>query len=40
MPADPAEWMDDYHQMLCDAERVEAANDEMNLINTNQGEDE
>ena len=36
MPADPAEWMDDYHQMLCDAELVEAANDELNLIyNTN-----
>jgi len=39
MPADPAEWMDDYHQTLCDAERVEAANDELNEIN-HQGEDE
>ena len=37
--SDPAEWMDDYHQMLCDAELVEAANDELNIIN-HQGEDE
>lgn len=37
--ADPSEWLDDYAQMLYDAELVEAANDELN-INTNQGDEQ